>query len=42
MRVGKIASEVEQSISHVGGGGTINYEILVGTSLAARFSIRPV
>lgn len=36
----KIASEVEQSISHV--GGTINYEILVGTSLAARFSIRPV
>lgn len=23
-------------------GGTINYEILVGTSLAARFSIRPV
>lgn len=29
MRVGKIASEVEQSISHV--GGTINYEVLVGT-----------
>lgn len=33
MRVGKIASEVEQSISHV--GGTINYQILVGTSVCS-------
>lgn len=31
MRVGKIASEVEQSISHVwGGGGTINCEKILG------------